>query len=185
MSAWCENSITFTMRDEAFSSEGMPGLVLGSVTYAVSEKQLDIKINATAPEHNTPVMLTNHAYWNLDAFANPETKTILNHTFSMPFGKRMMGTNAQADVTGNILDVEQGGIYDFWSEGKQIGECWAERNFTGFDNQWISDRGNGDMDVPVASLESAFTGIKWDMYTNQAALVMYTANQFEGRWIHS
>ncbi len=49
VSAYCENSITFTMRDEAFSSEGMPGLVLGSVTYEVSEKKLDIKINATAP----------------------------------------------------------------------------------------------------------------------------------------
>lgn len=43
------NSITFTVRDEANSEKGMPGLVLANVTYSVDGDEWSIKMDAVSP----------------------------------------------------------------------------------------------------------------------------------------
>jgi galactose mutarotase-like enzyme len=49
VSAVTSDSITFTIRDEPNSSKGMPGLVLGNVTYSVSGNKWNVKMNAVSP----------------------------------------------------------------------------------------------------------------------------------------
>lgn len=117
----CHNSITFSLRGEPFSPKGLPGSVLGKVTYTLEPHTWIISIEAQAKTHRTPLMLTNHAYWQLDAFANPSNDTVLNHTLSMPFSKRRLAYDSVSQVNGTILDIPRYSINDFWSSPKQIG----------------------------------------------------------------
>lgn len=187
------SSITFTMRDENNSSMGMPGLVLGRVTHTISAYTWSTKIWAAAITHRTPLMLTTHPYWNLDAFANPDTDLVLNHTLSLPYGKRIIGIDENTESTGALPDVPKGTINDFWSAPKQLGaasgepdwmgNCGTAGNCSGYNNQWLIDRYDTDLDKPVASLSSAWSGIKWDLFTDQVGVVVYTCHWMGGKWL--
>ncbi|KAH6671905.1 putative aldose 1-epimerase [Halenospora varia] len=179
-----DNSITFSIRDESNSSMGMPGLVIGTVTHTLDAKSWSTKLEGVAVTHKTPIMLTTHPYWNLDAFNNPKTDLILNHTLSLPFGKRMIGIDPTTQSTGGLPSVPKGSVNDFWSAPKQlgassgaaawVGNCGSAFNCSGYNNQWIVDREAADADKPVATLSSDFTGIKWDLYTDQPGVVVYS-----------
>ena len=185
------DSITFTMRDENNSSMGMPGMVLGSVTYTLTPYAWRIKLTASAPTHDTPIMATNHAYWNLDAFANPSDVTILNHTLSLPFSKRMIGYDASAQADGTLPNVQRGSVNDFFSTPRHvgasisdpawIGNCGKLANCSGYDNQWIVDQNDTSYAKPVASLWSDWSGIKWEMYSNQAGIVVFSCYYMPGK----
>ncbi|TAQ91095.1 hypothetical protein B7494_g671 [Chlorociboria aeruginascens] len=190
VSAVSNNSITFTMRDENNSSMGMPGLVLGSVTHTLTAGAWNIKLSGTAVTHDTPLMLTTHPYWNLDAFANPSTDLVLNHTLSLPFGKRMIGIDPFTESDGSLPDVPEGSVNDFWSKSKQlgassgdpawIGNCGSSFPCNGYNNMWIVDRNASDSSKPIATLSSDWSGIKWDLYTDQAGVVVYSCYWMSG-----
>jgi aldose 1-epimerase len=177
------NSITFTIRDEGNSSMGMPGLVVGTVTHTIGPKSWKTKLHAVAKTHDTPILLTTHPYWNLDAFQNPETDLIFNHTLSLPFGKRLVGINGDTQSTGGLPQIPEGSINDFWSKPKQlgasisdskwVGNCGTNSGCSGYNNQWVVDR-NGTAGKPIATLSSDFSGIKWDLYSDQAGVVVYS-----------
>ena len=180
VSAVSKESIAFVLSDANNSSMGFPGLVLGKVTYTVSKLAWSVRIEAEARDHRTPLMLTNHAYWNLDAFANPYNDTVLGHTLSMPFGKRKIGFDAVSQPDGTLPYIPRGSINDFWSHPKKIGASDSDPEWLGncgpgvpgYDCQWLIDRGRDQLKKPVASLWSEWSGIKWDLYTNQEGLVM-------------
>ncbi|KAF2160247.1 hypothetical protein M409DRAFT_29337 [Zasmidium cellare ATCC 36951] len=188
----CHDSITFSLRDEPFSSKGMPGLVLGRVTYTLKPNTWIISIEGEAKTHRTPLMLTNHAYWQLDAFANPFNDTVLNHTFSMPFSKRQLAYDSVAEVNGTILEIPKYGINDFWSSPKQVGANasaagWIGNcgpGFGGYDCAVTIDHDHLDpkkpqvYSEPVASLRSEWSGIQWDMYSNQAGFAFTSCGFF-------
>lgn len=188
VSAVTNTSITFTIRDEANSSVGFPGTVIGTVTHSVSAKSWSTKLSAKALDHETPILLTTHPYWNLDAFANPATDLVFNHTLSLPFSKRILGIDPSTEATGELPDVPKGSINDFWSQPKQlgassgdplwVGNCGTGSNCTGYNNQWVVDRAEDAVQnylaKPVATLSSDFTGIKWDLYSDQGGVVVYS-----------
>ncbi|KAI2642034.1 aldose 1-epimerase [Xylaria nigripes] len=115
VSAVTDNSITFTVRDEPFSSKGMPGLVLAEVTYTVKENEWNIKMDAVSPDVKSPLMLTQHTYFNLDAFKNPDELEIWNHTLYMPYSKRYLVADDGAVPTGEIASVAPNSLNDFAS----------------------------------------------------------------------
>ena len=188
----CENSITFSLTDEPFSSKGMPGLVLGRVTYSLSPYTWSIRIEAEAKTHKTPLMATNHAYWNLDAFANPHNNTVFNQTLYMPYSKRQLAYDALAQPNGTVLNIPPHSLNDFWSSPKKIGANstapgWINNcgpGFGGYDCAWTIDHPGSNpknptpYSHPVASLSSDWTGIKWDMYSNQAGFAMTSCGFF-------
>jgi aldose 1-epimerase len=132
-------------------------------------------------------MLTDHTYFNLDAFANPATDRIWNHTLHMPYAHRNLQADAGAVPTGKILYPAKGTIDDFWSATHQLGTASGNP-------EWIDHCGGGcngyngeflfDDVVPkgavVAQLASAWSGIKAELRTNQAGLVIYTCNWMDG-----
>lgn len=179
------DSITFTIRDESNSSQGFPGLVLGKATYTLSPNTWSIKLEAEAKTHATPIMLTSHPYWNLDAFAHPLNDTALDHTLSFPFSKRMLEYDDMSLPTGELPDIPEGDINDFWSEPKKIGASSSDPSWVGncspglggYDCQWVVDRddeieGDALMEEPIASLWSDWSGIRVDMYSAQPGVVM-------------
>ncbi|KAG0126567.1 galactose mutarotase-like domain-containing protein [Tuber indicum] len=184
VAALSENSITFSIHDASNSSMGMPGDVDGYITYTLSHNTWSVKMEATAPQHKTPLMLTQHTYWNLDAFGNPDTDLIWNHSYHMPFSQRLLEPDPSMLPTGRIISIPAGDINDFWSGPRLLGagsndplwkgNCGSESGCEGYNNCWIVDKPTSQATAPVATLSSAWSGIKVDIYTDQAGMQVYT-----------
>ncbi|KAI3327701.1 galactose mutarotase-like protein [Xylariaceae sp. AK1471] len=187
VSAATNESITFTVRDEPNSSKGMPGLVLANVTYSVSGNKWNIKMDAVSPTVKSPLMLTQHTYFNLDAYKS-DTK-IWNHTLYMPYSKRYLVADDGALPTGKIETAAANSINDFASAPDML--VGHARNLPGFSSNCggggACEGYNGYFlidDAPahavVVTLASAFSGIKADLRTDQPGVVIYTCNWFDG-----
>ncbi|KAL7266446.1 hypothetical protein RUND412_011004 [Rhizina undulata] len=188
VSAVSDSSITFSIYDPN-NSTGMPGSVYANITYTLTENAWNIKMDATSPEHRTPIMLTQHTYWNLDGFANPDTDLIWNHTYSTPYSQRLLEPDPNMVPTGVITNISQGSINDFWSSPKQlgtnlldadwVGNCGTGSACEGYNNCWIVDKSASDP-KPIASLSSEWSGIKFDIYSSQAGMQLYTCYWMNG-----
>ncbi|CAE6439999.1 unnamed protein product [Rhizoctonia solani] len=154
------SSLTFEHFDPA--DEGFPGNVTAKVTYALSAGgKYDAVVTATATE-KTPIMVTAHVYWNLDAFQ--ETSNIFNHSLRIDSSKYIQGNNYLIP-TGNFTPV-QGTALDFRQE--RTIECY------GYDTPYIYDEPNSK--TPNLSLYSPNSGIRMDVTTNQPVVQIYTGN---------
>jgi len=183
-----KNSITYSIYDPA-NSTNMPGRVEATVTYSLSKNKWNIVIDAISPEVRTPIMLTQHTYFQLDAFANPANRSIWNHTIHMPYAKRVMEIDGNALPTGVISKIAKGAIDDFWSQPRKLGfaanqpgfegHCGGNGACHGYNTNWAFDK-KGNKDV-VVTLSSEWSGIKADLRTNQEAIVLYTCNWNDGK----
>jgi aldose 1-epimerase len=183
-----KNSITMNLHDPA-NSTGMPGRVEVSVTYQLEAKKWKITIDATSPEARTPIMATQHTYFQLDAFANPNNnRTIWNHTFHMPYAKRVMVADQNALPTGEIAKIPKRATDDFWSAPHQLGFASGNSDFEnhcgsgchGYNTNYAFDL-DRPKDKVAATLASSWSGIQADLRTNQDALVIYTCNWNDGK----
>jgi galactose mutarotase-like enzyme len=182
-------------------SQGFPGEVVSYVYYKVIPYRWQIYINATSSKV-TPIMLTSHAYWNLDGFQNPNTNTIMNHNLVLPFSGQRIDVDGILIPTGNIISNQIGTANDFWSKPKNIGDGFRQPGIKGncgsgcdgYDNCYLvqreqfgagyfaplSDGGAWWTDDPVASLRSEWSGIQLNVYSDQAAFQLYSCNGQNG-----
>jgi aldose 1-epimerase len=132
-------------------------------------------------------MLTQHTYFNLDAYANPATDLILNHTYYTPYSKRMLANRGDMVPTGEIPSLPKGDINDFWSCPKQlgtnsgdpewVGNCGTDSGCGGYNNLWIIDRPKKQSwksGKPSFTLKSEWSGIKVEGWSNQEGVQIYT-----------
>ncbi|THU97940.1 galactose mutarotase-like protein [Dendrothele bispora CBS 962.96] len=166
------SSVTYKHVDEA--DEGFPGIVTAFATHSVSNGgTLKTTVHATATE-KTPIMLTQHIYWNLDAFQD-NSSTILDHHLQISSSK-VVAVDSNAIPTGELISAP-GTPFDFRKEtGTKIGARWNDTvdlcgpGCQGYDNCWIYDR-----DSFGTSLWSDNSGIRVDISTNQPAVQVYTS----------
>ncbi|KAK4152030.1 galactose mutarotase-like domain-containing protein [Chaetomidium leptoderma] len=189
--AHTKDTITFSIVDPD-GKEGFPGEVISYITYTMGKMTWDAKMVAIATTKKTPIMLSSHTYWNLDGFANDQTNTVFNHTFHLPYGGQRVAVDNILIPTGDIQANAKGSVNDFWSAPKQIGQSFNDPeingncgfNCTGYDNCWLVNRpGPHDWRADggfVASLSSAWSGIKLDVYSDQDAFQMYSCNGQDG-----
>ncbi|KAI0194869.1 aldose 1-epimerase [Xylaria flabelliformis] len=185
------DSITFSIVDPD-GKEGFPGEVVSYITYTLRDYTWDFKMVALATTKKTPIMLSSHTYWNLDGFANNETNTALNHTLYLPHSGQRVGVDNILIPTGDILANKQGSVNDFWSAPKQIGASLNDPealnncgfNCTGYDNCWLVNREEPynwrDEGNFVARLQSPWSGIQVEVYTDQEAFQVYSCNGQNG-----
>jgi len=156
-------------------------------TYTVSPTCLTTRLISIPLDLPTPLMLANHIYWNLGAFATPSASTVLNNTLHLPYSPRAIAIDAIEVPTGALETVASTPL-DFTSP-KTIGRDIADAhqcgfNCTGYDNSFIIDRPRGAgreaSDLVVLSLASDVTGIRMDVRTNQQNLQVYTCNNMNG-----
>ncbi|KAF1952429.1 galactose mutarotase-like protein [Byssothecium circinans] len=180
-----KDSITFSIVDPD-GKEGFPGEVVSYITYTMTKNTWHIKMVALSTTKKTPIMLSSHVYWNLDAFANPNTPTALNHTLHLPYSGQRIGVDNILIPDGTILPNAQYSVNDFWSSPKQLGANLTAPelkgncgfNCTGYDNAYLVNRAqNGPYDWrksgPVATLSSEWSGIQIDVFSDQDAFQVY------------
>ncbi|KAJ4414340.1 hypothetical protein N0V85_003189 [Neurospora sp. IMI 360204] len=183
-------SITFAISDASNSSLGMLGRVDSTVTYSVSKNTWHIKMNAVSPERKTPVLLTQHTYFNLDAYKNPVTDKIWDHTLYMPYSARYLEADQGALPTGKILTAAPGSINDFASAAGLAlghardqpgfaGNCGSNGACEGYNGYWLIED-KPSRDAVVVSLASPFSGVKADLRTDQPGVVLYSCNWMDG-----
>jgi aldose 1-epimerase len=134
-------------------------------------------------------MLTQHTYFNLDAYRNPDTAQIWNHTLYMPYSKRYLENDEGAVPTGKILTAAPGSINDFASQPNLFlghardepgfeGNCGADGACEGYNGYFIID--GAPKGAAVVTLASPWSGIKADLRTDQAGVVIYSCNWMDG-----
>ncbi|KAF8761203.1 Aldose 1-epimerase [Rhizoctonia solani] len=134
--------------------EGFPGDVTAKVVYRLSPGgKYDAVVTATATQ-KTPIMVTTHVYWNLDAFQ--ETSNIFNHSLRIGSSKYIQG-DIYLIPTGNLTSV-QGTALDFRKERS------------------LDPDDKPESKTPNLSLYSPNSGIRLDVTTNQPVVQVYTGN---------
>lgn len=197
VTAHSESAITFSLLDHAF--QGFPGDVVTHATFSVETRrtaenpeglpQLTSRLTSLALTDKTPIMLSNHIYWNLNAFKD---ETILDDTFlQLPLSQRYIGTDGILIPNGTILDVAstRNGSLDFTS-GKLVGQDLKDTDgvcgtgCTGYDTCFIVDRPTAyaakDSLVPILRANSSTTGISLEVSSNQQAVQIYSCPGQDG-----
>jgi len=136
-------------------------------------------------------MLTHHTYFNLDAYRNPSTGLIWDHTLSLPYSKRYLLADGSALPTGQIGTAASGSVNDFYSKaaagGTPLGHARSSSSFKGncgsgcdgYNGFWIFD--GAPADAAVLTLASAWSSVRAELRTNQVGVVLYTCAWSDGK----
>ncbi len=154
--------------------EGYPGNLSIKVKYTLNEEnQLSINYFAET-DKPTPVNLSNHTYFNLTGFED----NILNHDLQIA-SHFYTEKNINNVPTGNVLSLSDTPL-DFIKQ-KKIGEnINALITDKGFDHNYILKENVGKEIEWAAQLSEKKTGRIVNVYTNQPAIQLYTANFWNG-----
>lgn len=159
-----ENSLEMSLYSKDLE-EGFPGNVAVSVIFTLTaNNELKIDYKAT-PDQDTPLSLTNHTYFNLDAFSN----TVENHIAKVHTDKRQ-AMDATGAGTGEIVNVA--GAADDLRDGKIIGDVHTSLN-DGFEHFYVFD--NSDFNLQeVAKISSENSGRSLTVFSTEPCMLLYT-----------
>ena len=148
--------------------EGYPSRVTVFVTYTVADGALIIDYRAI-PEGDTPISLTNHAYFNLNGEGD-----VLGHE-AVIFAERYTEVDGELIPTGVRPEVA-GGYFDFRTRRKIGLDC---PDFSGYDHNFIlSPTEFSDFGGERLGLAAKVFGreIVMAVYTDQPGVQFYTGN---------
>ncbi|PWN54289.1 galactose mutarotase-like protein [Violaceomyces palustris] len=192
------DSVTFEIRDPD-GNQGFPGNVVANVKYSLGSGSVwEIEMEAESDSF-TPLMLSSHVYWNLEAYN--ETSTILDHVLEMKYADKYVETDSILIPTGKLPEV-QGTPFDFRkaksfrslfdrTEGvcgygcKGWDSCFVMSHPPGLTQQDEDDddRQPSSRDLqnrmtskPVLEMHSPKSGIKLSVQTDQPAIQIYTCD---------
>lgn len=156
--------------------DGFPGNLTVTVTYRFDRKnRLHIEHSAVS-DADTPVNLTNHAYFNL---SGQGVGTIENHELQI-FSDYYYPLGANGMVTGETAPVD--GVMDF-RVSKRIGEDIARDDAQlaiagGYDHNYFLQNG-ADMMLAARAYDPE-SGRVMRVYTDMPGILFYSGNALEG-----
>ena len=165
-----DTAITFTKKSPS-EEEGFPGDMEVAVTYRIEGASLKMRYYATA-EEDTPINLTNHAYFNMNGIG---AGSILSHELKL-YADEMSVLDEVLVPTGKRAPTA-GTPYDF-ADFKPIGSC-KDAGVDGLDTNFFLKTNaplllDGRTVYAAASLRSASYQV--DCYTDMPCIQIYTAN---------
>ncbi|KDN45096.1 galactose mutarotase-like protein [Tilletiaria anomala UBC 951] len=167
--------VRFSHNDPA-GNQGFPGEVNSTIDYWLEGNATwRIAMNAIASTQ-TPIMLSSHGYWNLDAYN--ESQSILNYTMHMPQLTSYVETDTILIPTGPLPSVK-GTPYDF-RQPTVLGDLFNQTtgvcgfNCTGWDSCFINGNHTANNTDPVFEIWSPASGIRMSVVTDQVAMQVYT-----------
>lgn len=155
--------------------EGFGGNLTTQVKYTLTkENSLKIEYKAIS-DADTPVSLTNHAYFNL----NGEMGTNIFDTELLINSNKITPVNENLIADGRYMDVK-GTAYDF-SKGKKIGDYFNSideylKKFGCYDVNYVLN-GNGYRHIATAK----DGGIEMQVYSDMVGMQLYTEAILYGR----
>jgi aldose 1-epimerase len=158
--------------------EGFPGEVTITTRYTLTAKN-ELAIRYTArTDQPTMVNLTNHAYFNLSAFAE---NSILNHVLTID-ASAYTPIDDRSIPTGEVLPVE-GTPLDFRTPtavGARIGDNFNQLTIAnGYDHNFVLGKYDGSVRT-VATLYEPVTGRVMEVSTDQPGMQFYSGNYLDG-----
>ena len=147
---------------------GLPGDRDFSVAYTLADNSLVIDLSVTTT-HDTPISLTNHAYFTLGAASVRDLSLQIN-------AQSVLLTDSEQCATGESMAVADTPL-DFARE-RLLGDALTAYS-DGLDHSYVLASGKRDALVPdhVASLTNRANGVSLDLATTQPCLQVYTASQ--------
>lgn len=164
--------------DSPDGEEGYPGHVTLRVTYTLTGEGLTIRYEAES-DADTPLNLTNHAYFNLSGHGAGD----VGDQVAKLFAHRYIPTDTTSIPLGQLVDVA-GTPMDFTAP-TPLGE-WVDDSFDqlvwakGYDHCYVVDGEVGRL-RPAAEVASPQTGIKLTVKTTLPGVQLYTANYLSDR----
>lgn len=151
--------------------EGFPGNLLVTITYTLTQyNELKIDYLATT-DKATPVVLTNHSYFNL---SGSKSANVLKTELTI-FADKYLESGNENVPTGKILDVN-GTPFDFTSPqqiGKRI-EDIKDGN-RGYDLTFVLRNQTGKPALAAKAFEP-ISGRVMEVFTTEPGVVFYTGN---------
>lgn len=191
VASYNESSITFSLAD--YSYESFPGSIVTYATYSVRSGSkgpvFTTRLVSIPLDGATPIMLSNHIYWSLNAFEDSDNPRVLDDILTMPSCNRYIKSNKFLVPNGDLDLVQNRPGLDF-TEPKSLGQNIklavnvCGENCTGVDTAFLIDRprnsGIESSDMVFLTLQSNQTGIRMELRTNQQSLQIYTCNSQDG-----
>ena len=157
--------------------EGYPGNLNVVVRYVLtSANELRIEYSATT-DADTPVNLTNHAYFNL---AGAGSETVLNHEFMLnarhytPTDRTLIPTGEIAAVAGTPLDFTKPHLI-----GERI-DTLSDTAALGYDHNFVLSGKPNRLSL-AAWLRDPASGRTLLVYTTQPGIQVYSGNFLKGQ----
>lgn len=160
--------MTYLSKD---GEEGFPGNLNVTITYTLTQ-QNELKIDYVATtDKATPLVLTNHSYFNLSGSKSPR---VLNTELTIFADKYLESGNGNIP-TGKIMDVK-GTPFDFTSSqqiGKHIDE--VKDGNRGYDLTYVLRNQTGKPALAAKAFEP-ISGRVMEVFTTEPGVVFYTGN---------
>lgn len=172
-----DTSIVFSYTSSD-GEEGFPGTVSAEIKYTITNNnELLISYYATT-DKATVINLTNHTFFNLSG--NPENSAIdhilyINASSFIPVNASMIPKGDIKSVSGTPMDFKSPAMISAVMDTTYCQIKYAG----GYDHCWILDT-DKDMKTKAASLYSATSGIKLDVFTDEPGIQIFTGNAFNG-----
>jgi aldose 1-epimerase len=159
--------------------ESYPGnLKVSAEYYLTSTNEIHMIFDAKT-DKNTPINMTNHAFWNL---SGNFCRSIKEHSLQLACS-HYLPVNSTLIPTGEIAHVN-GTPFDF-TNPKQLGDAIENinhvgsngiGNFTGIDHCFVNDNTDTTENRYVATLTDDISGRQLIVYSNQTSVQIYTGN---------
>jgi len=162
------------------SHQGFPGTVECVVTYKFNNKnEWEVDYTATT-DKPTPINLTQHIYFNLSAFQEPNVLKeimMLNADDFIPVDDELIPTGEIASVEGTPMDFRTPTAI-----GERIEEVVVGgNNPTGYDHCWVLNKGETPKGMTLcAKVVEPVTGRTMEVWTTEPGVQFYAGNFMDG-----